>query len=72
MSQKTGLDNATYDILSTLGKDADFLYDDIDKYIRDAERANESDLVELWKTIRNDRQKHIEMLKDALKKKFNA
>jgi hypothetical protein len=29
-------------------------------------------LVELWKTIRNDRQKHIEMLKDALKKKFNA
>jgi hypothetical protein len=58
--------------LSTLGKDADFLYDDIDKYIRDAESANESDLVELWKTIRNDRQKHIEMLKDALKKKFNA
>ena len=72
MSQKTGLDNSTYDILSTLGKDADFLYDDIDKYIRDAESANESDLVELWKTIRNDRQKHIEMLKDALKKKFNA
>jgi hypothetical protein len=72
MSQKTGLDNTTYDILSTLGKDADFLYDDIDKYIRDAESANESDLVELWKTIRNDRQKHIEMLKDALKKKLNA
>ena len=72
MSQKTGLDNTTYDILSTLGKDADFLYDDIDKYIRDAESANESGLVELWKTIRNDRQKHIEMLKDALKKKFNA
>jgi len=72
MSQKTGLDNTTYDILSTLGKDADFLYDDIDKYICDAESANESDLVELWKTIRNDRQKHIEMLKDALKKKFNA
>ena len=72
MSQKTGLDNTTYDILSTLGKDADFLYDDIDKYIRNAESANESDLVELWKTIRNDRQKHIEMLKDALKKKFNA
>jgi hypothetical protein len=57
--------------LSTLGKDADFLYDDIDKYIRDAESSSDSELVELWKTIRNDRQKHIDMLKDALKKKFS-
>ena len=70
MSEKTGLDNTTYDILSALGKDADFLYDDIDKYIRDAEIANESELVELWKTIRNDRQKHVQMLKDALEKRF--
>jgi hypothetical protein len=72
MTQKTGLDNTTYDILSALGKDADFLYDDIDKYIRDAENSNDSDLVELWKTIRNDRQKHIDMLKDALEKEFHA
>jgi hypothetical protein len=72
MSEKTGLDNTTYDILSALGKDADFLYDDIDKYIRDAENANEFELVELWKTIRNDRQKHIDMLKDALEKKFTT
>jgi hypothetical protein len=72
MSEKTGLDNRTYDILSALGKDADFLYDNIDKYIRDAENANESELVELWKTIRNDRQKHIDMLKDALEKKFTT
>jgi hypothetical protein len=72
MSEKTGLDNTTYDILSALGKDADFLYDDIDKYIRDAENANESELVELWKTIRNDRQKHIDMLKNALEKKFTT
>ena len=71
MGEKTGLDNSTYNILSTLGKDADFLYDHINKYIRDAENANESDLVELWKTIRNDRQKHVDMLKDALKKKFS-
>jgi hypothetical protein len=71
MSEKTGLDNTTYNILSALGKDADFLYDDIDKYIRDAESGNESELVELWKTIRNDRQKHVDMLKDALQKKFS-
>ena len=72
MSEKTGLDNTTYNILSALGRDADFLYDDIDKFIRDAESSNDSELVELWKTIRNNRQKHIDMLKDALKKKFSA
>jgi hypothetical protein len=72
MSEKTGIDNSTYDILSALGKDADFLYDDIDKYIRDAESSNDSELVELWKSIRNDRQKHKDRLKDALKKKFST
>jgi hypothetical protein len=56
--------------LSALGKDADFLYDDIIKYIRDAEIANESEVVELWETIRNDLQKHVEMLQDALEKRF--
>ena len=71
MGEKTGLDNSTYNILSTLGKDADFLYDTIDRYIRDAERANKSELVELWKTIRNDRHKHVDMLKDALEKEFH-
>ena len=71
MSEKTGIDNSIYDIMSTLGKDADFLYDTIDKYIRDAESANKPELVELWKTIRNDRQKHVDMLKDALEKEFH-
>ena len=71
MSEKTGLDNSTYNILSALGKDADFLYDTIDKYIRDAESANKPKLVELWKTIRNDRHKHIDMLKDVLEKEFH-
>jgi hypothetical protein len=58
--------------LSALGKDADFLYDIIDKYISDAESANKSELVELWKTIRNDHHKHVDMLKDALEKKLKT
>jgi hypothetical protein len=70
MSEKTGLDNSTYNILSMLGKDADFLHDTVDKYISDAESGNRTELVELWKTIRNDRKKHVDMLKDALKKNF--
>ena len=72
MNEKTGLDNTTYNILSALGKDADFLYDTVDKYIRDAENGNKPELVELWKTIRNERQKHVDMLKDALKKRFTT
>jgi hypothetical protein len=71
MSEKTGIDNSTYDILSALGKDADFLYDRIDKYIRDAESANKPELVELWNNIRNDRHKHADMLRDALEKEFH-
>jgi hypothetical protein len=71
MSEKTGIDNSTYNIMSALGKDADFLYDTIDKYIRDAESANKPELVELWKTIRNDRHKHVDMLRDALEKEFH-
>jgi hypothetical protein len=47
-------------------------YDTVDKYIRDAESANKRDLVELWKTIRNERQKHVNLLKDALEKRFTA
>jgi hypothetical protein len=72
MSEKTGINNSTYNILSALGRDADFLYDTIDKYIRDAESGNNSNLVELWKTIRNDRHKHVDMLRDALEKEFHS
>jgi hypothetical protein len=32
--------NTAYDILKVLGKDADFLYDTIETYIQDAQKAN--------------------------------
>ena len=67
----TGLSNRAYDILRTLGKDADFIYDTIDKYIQDAEKDNRSDLVDMWKTIKQDREKHVHMLKDALENEFH-
>jgi hypothetical protein len=70
-TSKTGLSNRAYDILRTLGKDADFIYDTIDKYIQDAEKDNRSDLVDMWKTIRQDREKHVHMLKDALENEFH-
>jgi hypothetical protein len=71
-SSTTELKDTAYDILKVLGKDADFLYDTIETYIKDAERANKSELVEIWQTIKNDRKKHMHMLKEALEKEIHG
>ena len=68
----TPLSNTMYDILKVVGKDADFLYDTIDSYIKDAQNANKSYLVDTWQTIKNDRLNHVNMLKDALEKEIHA
>jgi hypothetical protein len=47
MTEKTRLDNSTYNILRALGKEADFLYSTIDKYIEDANKDNRTHLVEI-------------------------
>jgi len=67
----TGLSNRAYDILRTLGKDADFLYDTINKYIQDAEKDSRQDLVDMWNTIKQDREKHVRLLKDALEREIH-
>jgi rubrerythrin len=64
----TQLENTTYNILVALGRDADFLYDTIGTYIKDAQNANRSDLVDMWNTIKQDRQRHLQMLRQALEK----
>jgi hypothetical protein len=43
--ETTRLENSTYNILRALGKDADFLYDTVDTYINDAQKANRNDLL---------------------------
>jgi hypothetical protein len=65
-SETTRLENSTYNILRALGKDADFLYDTVDTYINDAQKANRNDLVDMWNTIKQDRQRHLQMLRQAL------
>ena len=67
-SETTKLENTTYNILAALGRDADFLYDTIDTYIQDAQNANRSDLVDMWNQIKQDRQRHLQMLRQALEK----
>jgi hypothetical protein len=47
MTEKTRLDNSTYNILRALGKEADFMYSTVDKYIEDARKDNRTELVEI-------------------------
>jgi rubrerythrin len=64
--ETTGLENSTFNILIALGKEAQFLYSTIDTYRSDAEKANRSDLVNMWNMIKEDRQRHMQMLREAL------
>jgi rubrerythrin len=40
----------------------------IDTYINDAQKANRQDLVKMWNTIKQDRERHLQMLREALEK----
>jgi rubrerythrin len=66
--ETTKLENSTYNILIALGKDADFLYDTIDTYISDAQKDNNSELEKTWNTIKEDRKRHMDMLRSALER----
>lgn len=67
-NENTKLENSTYNILSALGKEADFLYSTVDKYIEDAKNDGRNHLVDIWNEIKNDKQKHLNMLKQCLEK----
>lgn len=71
-SSTTELTYTAYDILKVLGKDADFLYNTIETYIKDAQKANKSQLVGIWQTIKNDRKRHMHMFKDALEREIHG
>jgi len=72
MSNQDALSNTMYDILNAMGKDAEFLYDTIDKYIKDAQDANKQYLVDIWQKIKDDKLNHVGMLKDALEKEIHG
>ncbi len=68
MTETTRLDNSTYNILRALGKEADFLYSTVDTYIADAKKDNRSHLVDIWNQMKRDKEKHLQMLREALEK----
>ena len=71
MENSATLSNTMYDILKVMGKDAEFLYDTIDTYIEDAEKANKKELANTWRKIKSDRLNHVNLLKDALEKEIH-
>ena len=52
--------------MSTLGREADFLYSTVDKYIEDARKDGRDQLVDLWNEIKSDKQKHLNKLRQCL------
>jgi rubrerythrin len=72
MENSARLSNTMYDILKVMGKDAEFLYDTIDTYIEDAEKANKKELANTWRKIKSDRLNHVNLLKDALEKEIHG
>ncbi|HEX5185374.1 MAG TPA: hypothetical protein VFV86_00665 [Nitrososphaeraceae archaeon] len=69
-SENTGLSNSVYNLLSASGRDAKFLYQTIDTYIKDAEKDNRSDLVDFWKSVKQERQEHLNEYVEKLKNEF--
>jgi rubrerythrin len=67
-SENTKLENSTYNVLSALGREADFLYSTVDKYIQDAQSDGRQNLVDLWKEIKQDKQRHLSRLRECLEK----
>lgn len=54
--------------MSALGRDADFLYSTVDRYIEDAQNDGKDNLAEIWREIKQDKEKHLTKLRDCLEK----
>ena len=56
------LNDNCYNSVHQITKTLEFL-SHADRYIEDAKKAGDSEAEKVWNTIKNDRQKHAEMLK---------
>lgn len=65
------LQDSEYNILHQLEKKADFLYAAVEKYVRDADKDREPELVKIWNTIKEDEQNHLKMLREELVRDIN-
>ena len=54
-----------YNSVHQITKTLEFL-SHVDKYIEDAKKAGDAESEKVWNTIKGDRQKHAEMLKELV------
>jgi hypothetical protein len=54
--------------MAALGREADFLHSTLDRYIEDAKSENKNELLEIWNSIKQDKLKHMDLLKGCLEK----
>ncbi len=63
--QRTQLSNCNYNLTKQLEKKLQFLWA-IDNYIKDAENEGKSKCAEIFRTIKADEERHVEMLKQEI------
>lgn len=59
------MENCNYNIVQQLAKKLTFLWR-IDQYIKDAEAANHTLCAAMWKQMKADEEKHVDMLRKAV------
>lgn len=64
-SQDLCLNNNCYNIIHQLSKTLGFL-SRVDQYIDDAKKVGDKESEKAWNTIKSDRQKHAELLRDII------
>ena len=68
MHETTRLENTSFNLISQLYRDADFLYSTVETYINDANRDGRPEAINVWNAIKEDKIKHMAMLREALAK----
>jgi hypothetical protein len=59
------LNNNCYNVIHQLSKTLGFL-SRVDQYIADAQKVGDKDSEKAWNTIKSDRQKHAELLRNLI------
>lgn len=65
-TQDPCLNNNCYNVIHQLTKTMGFL-SRVDKYMEDARKTGDSEVEKVWNTIKVDRQKHAELLRNLVK-----
>jgi len=64
-SQTICLNNNCYNVIQQLSKTSRFLTH-VDQYIADANKIGDKESEKVWNTIKSDRQKHAELLRNLV------